>query len=261
MRRLLLPQATEAHFIKEDELRPNWNPAELARWQQAVARLDSLRQEMAALTAGAPAGSARQEHPSVRSVTEEPGRPDIMQQGAPVVAPGSLENGPSPSGCQPDDEATSMPAGTEAEMLTEGCAAEVQPAEDELGPVQPVANHQKSREGQHLPEAEAAQATEPLAGSTAREALCEGGQSAEPEVRDMADPDNAITLSAPPQVPDAWARHDWGVAADSRVLIEAVRLRNSDEVERLLSVGYNVTIQDAGGHMALRIAAESGQLT
>ena len=46
-------QETQALFIKEDKLRHNWNEEDLQRWKDALARLDVLTQEMAALTTAA----------------------------------------------------------------------------------------------------------------------------------------------------------------------------------------------------------------
>ncbi len=259
----MLAQETEATFIKEDQLRHNWNPADLRRWLEAVARLDSLRQEMAALTAGAPASSVGQDHSQSSGLTEEVCSPEIVQLRVPVVLPGNVETGPSPDSCQADDEANSTPVRAEAEVQTEGSAAGAQPAVDEPGLVHPTAMPHQSPEEQKLPEAEAAQAAEPFAGSTDSEAVSEGSHSAEYEALDEEDPDGRTILDLSPKMSDISAQHkaDSGtLGADSRALFVAVRLGNCHDVERLLSAGCDLAdVQDADGRTPAYIAAESEQ--
>lgn len=96
MRRVLLLQEAEATFIKEYILRHNWNPVDLRRWQEDVARLAILRLEMAALAVGAPASAVRQERSRVSAVTEESCSPDTAQQGAVMCKSAEAENLPRP---------------------------------------------------------------------------------------------------------------------------------------------------------------------
>ena len=262
MKTEMLAQETEATFIKEDELRHNWTPAHLRRWQQAVARRDSLRQEMAALTAGAPASSAREERSQVGS-TEGARSLDNMEQAMSVLKPDSLETAYSPGGGQPSDDASSMPPGTKAEVQTEGCVAGVQPCDGEPDTVQPAGTLHQSPETQQSPEPEGAQATMPSAGTTDTETDSEGGHSAESEVICEEGPDGHITWDPEHQVPDTWVMHDRcvdGLDADNRALFHAVRLGNCREVERLLDAGCDVDVQDAVRHTLLHTAARSEYL-
>ena len=259
MKTKMLPQEAEATFIKEDELRHNWTPADLRRWQQAVARLDSLRQEMAALTAGAPASSAREERSQVGSA-EGTRSLDNMEQAMSVLTPGSLETAYSPDGGQPSDEAFSMPPGTEAEVQTEDCVAGLQPGNGKPDTVQPAGILDHCPEKQQSPEPEAAQATEPFAGRTDTEADSEGGHSAEHEDTYEEDADGHIISGSEHQEPDTWTRHDKymdGLDAAERAIFHAVRVGNCPAVEWYLDAGCCVDVQDAGGRTLLRTGAES----
>ena len=232
-----LAQEAEATFIKEDKLRHHWNPADLHRWQEAVARLDSLRQEVAALTAGAPAvGTVQQEHSQAGSLTEEAGTPDTTPQVAVELTADSLEAGSNADQGQPDTMAAVRPAGTEAQGQADpeealGSVAEKRPAETEAGTVQ-------------------------LAGILHVSPEVEQGPQPQP-----AGTGKTTSVDADSEDSDEDTQHDsmrglWDASSEAR--LQSVQAGNLEDVDWLLAdaPSCDVDVRDADRRTPLHIAAE-----
>ena len=181
---IVLVQEAEGSSIKEDEVRPQWNPAYLLPgWQGPRPRLDSLPKEMTAETAGTPAGSVTQKHMHVRSIIAEARPPDLIQQEAQEEVPVSPQISPILGARLADDMASSTPAGTQPKLVLHpadvlGYAMEMQLDEGEPGKIQPAASLQQYSEEEQLPRPEDAQASETSSGKACTEAVRKGSLSA-----------------------------------------------------------------------------------
>ncbi len=231
----MLAQEAEATFIKEDKLRHHWNPADLQRWQEAVARLDSLRHEVTALTAGAPAAETVQQEPSgtTSSLTEEARIPDRHP-------------------FQTEAQSQAHPE----EVL--GSVAEKQHAETQADTGQPAGSLHVSPEVEGGPQPEPTEAGKTMSRDGELEAV--GSNELLEEVQEAGlDGDSAVDQGI--QDSDEGTQHDsmqdpWD--ASGAALLQSVQTGNLEDVDRLLgdSPSCDVDVRDSGGRTPLHIAAE-----
>ena len=264
---VMLVQEVEATFIKEDKLRHHWNPADLHRWQEAIARLDSLRQEVAALTAGAPAaGTVQQEHSQASSMTEEAGTPDIIPQEAPEGTVEGLETGRSLDQGQPDNMAAGRLAGTGAESQAHpeealGSVAERQPAEAMADIGQPAGILHVAPEVEGGPQPEPTEAGKTMSRDDELDASSSNELSQDAQEADLGG-DSAVEQGVQDSDGDTQLdsiRDLWD--ASGKALLQSVQAGNLDDVDWLPggTPSCEVDVRDADGRTPLHIAAEREQ--